>query len=244
MLEQVAAGRLVAMRRQQRHPLSRVPGHEVGQRVPGGRVGPLHVVDDQHRRGARDHPTQQGVDHGHQRRGALRGHGAQRGQDERRAGHRLDDRGPLGVSGLTQPPLQRQHQRVVHGLDRPEAQALAPQHLRSLERDLSAHAAHQRGLADPGLTVHQHRRRRAVQPGTGYVEQPRSLFRAAGQRRRHGSRSHATECDPGTPDCLPISGPRGSKGRPPGSEGLLPIRSQRPQHQRGAISNHSLRSTS
>ena len=236
------------MRRHQRQPLVAEPGHQVGQRVPGGRIGPLHVIDDQHRRTPGDHPAQQGVDHHHQHRVALRGRGTQRRQDQRRTRHRLDDRGPLGVVRLAQPPLQREHQRVVHRLHRPEPQALPPQHLRALALHLLADAAHQGGLPDPRLTVHQHRPRRTVQPGTDHVEQPGPFARTARQRRRQCSGSHDTECDHVEPDCLPTSPARRgvpvSEGPFPGSEGLLPIRALRPQNQRGGISNHHLRSTS
>ena len=64
--------------------------------------------------------------------------------------------GALVFARRTQPTLERQHQRVVHRVDGPEAQTLTPQHPDTLGVDLGAHVAHEGGLADPCLAgVHQ-----------------------------------------------------------------------------------------
>ena len=176
--------------------------------------------------------------------GPLRRRGAQRREDQRRARHRLDHRGPLGVVRLAQPSLQGEHQRVVHRLHGPEAQALPPQHLRALTLTCSQTLRTRLVLPIPASPWTSTARGEPSRPARTTSS---SLARSSARPDSVGAKAAGlmtSSVTPREPDCLPTSPAGGapvSEGPFPGSEGSLPIRDRWPQNQRGGISNHHTR---
>ena len=188
----------VAVGREHDQRLTSEAGDQVGQRVPRGEIGPLHVVDDQDGRDRCGDPRDQALGRADQAHRSRIGRTSQGGQQQRRIGNGVQHPVANGRVGLGQPVLEGHHPRQERRLDGTEPQAAAPEHREAQLPCLVAHSRDQTGLPHAGLTVHEHRTRVMVCRPADRIPQQLELTLPPGDAEpgRESDSGHRRQCPP------------------------------------------------